>query len=204
MATVKLTIVSIQNDTGRAGAALFETTKMYYPQAVAAGTQFNHDVQGRTESVVVSETLTQIAALTGQAPYGTIANQLIAVFDAAGGKAVGSYGLLTPSGAAAILPSGAVVTKTYWRVVNSFTSGSSLAQIALGVPTDAVAGIKAALVISNAAFQVGTPNAAGIQDGAVANFMTKITADRQITAAVSVEALTAGKLVLVIDFFVPN
>lgn len=113
-----------------------------------------------------------------------------ATFDATGGKAIGAHGL------GVTLPDNAIVTRSWYEVLETFTSEDDSATIALGVPTDGAAGIKAAVAISNGANPWDAGNVEGIQTGTAANFLTKLTAARELTATVAVQALTAGKLIL--------
>lgn len=98
------------------------------------------------------------------------------------------------------LPSNARVTRTYYEVTTAFTSGGS-ATIALNIPTDDAAGLLAATAIGTA----GTAGAHdGIQDGAAANFSELTTAVRVPTMSVGTADLTAGALVLVLEYEVFN
>lgn len=104
-----------------------------------------------------------------------------------------------------ILPDNAVVTRAYLEVLTTFTSASDAATVSLDIVSDDVAGLVAAIAISD-----GTnPWDAGfhecIQDGAAANFSTKTTAERaiQITVAGG-EDLTAGKMVIWLEYVVSD
>jgi len=109
-------------------------------------------------------------------------------WDATGGKAIGSYAF-GPS-----LPDNAIVIKAFYRVLTTFTSAGDLATIALGVQSDAAAGIKVAVAINNGANPWDAGNHDAIPDGAAANMVTQLTAARQFLATVAVEAITAGVL----------
>ena len=95
------------------------------------------------------------------------------------------------------LPIGAIITRCWWEVVDGFDSALSLAKLALGVEVDAAAGIKAATVVSNAAY-VAPGNQPGLPTGvSVSGFTTKTTlSGRRFVGTVSVEDLTVGRLVL--------
>lgn len=101
------------------------------------------------------------------------------------------------------IPDNARVTRSWYEVVTTFTDGASdTATISLGVETDDVAGIIAAVSIAT-----GTPWDAGlkdgIQDGAIGNFGEITTAEgRRLEAVVAVATLTAGLLVLVAEWAV--
>ena len=81
------------------------------------------------------------------------------------------------------------------------TTGTSggLATIAINIPTDDVAGLKAATAI--ATIGVAGPIAL-IQTGAVANFANITTAVRQPSITIAVAALTAMKFTLVLEYTV--
>lgn len=126
-------------------------------------------------------------------------------FDATGGKAIGTYTLNTIDKKTFRLPLNARVTRAYYEVQTTFTSATDAATISLGVPTDDVAGIKAAVAISNGANAWDAGLVEGIQTGTVANAGEKTTsATRSIQAIVAVEALTAGKFALVIEYVIFN
>lgn len=98
------------------------------------------------------------------------------------------------------LPPNAYVTKAWYEVLTTFTSAGDTATIALGVEVNDVAGIVAAVAIGT-----GTPwDAAApkdcIQDGTTAAFGVKTTGYRDIVADVAVQDLTAGLLVLYVEY----
>lgn len=111
-------------------------------------------------------------------------------FTAASGRAVATY----DSGV--VIPNNSYVVRSWYDVIDAFTSASSTAQVAIGIKTDDVDGIKAAAVVT-ADYTVGLHE--GIQDGTVANFSTKATGDRQVQFDVTVESLTGGRLNLFLE-----
>lgn len=112
-------------------------------------------------------------------------------------RAIGAHGL------GVLLPDNAVIVRSWYRVATTFTSATDAATIALGVPTDGSgAGIKAAVAISNGANPYDAGNVEGLQTGATSAFHVQLTAERELTATVAVEALTAGKLELFVDYVV--
>lgn len=119
-----------------------------------------------------------------------------ATFDATAGKSTAAHGL------GVTLPDNAIVTRAWYEVITTFTSAADTATIALGVPTDGAAGIKAAVAIGDGGNPWDAGNHDGIQDGAAANFLAKLTAARELTATVAVQALTAGKLILYCEYVV--
>lgn len=119
-----------------------------------------------------------------------------ATFDATAGKAIGSHGL------GVTLPDNAIITRSWYEVLTTFTSATDAGTIALSVPVNDVAGIKAAVAISNGANPWDAGIVEGIQDGTAAAFSVKTTAVRELTADVAVEALTAGVLVLFCEYVI--
>ena len=102
------------------------------------------------------------------------------------------------------LPDNAYVTKAWYEVTTTFTSGggADAATIGIGFNTDDAAGIFTATAISTGT----TWDAAGpidcIQDGAAANMGEQLTAARQVEFLVAVEDLTAGNLQLFVEYVV--
>lgn len=111
------------------------------------------------------------------------------------GKLMGTYNLDIE------LPIYAIVIRSWYDVVETFTSGTDAATIAIGIPTDDVAGIVAAIAISN-----GTPwdigYHEGIQTGTAATAGETLTAKRRLNITIAVENLTAGKLILFLEYVV--
>lgn len=113
------------------------------------------------------------------------------------------------------IPDNAIVEKVYVDVVTTFTSADDSATIALHLQS--AGDIVAAIAISDATnvwdagirgSKIGYPNlgADAAHDSAVevaalyAGSMLKMTAEREITATVAVQALTAGKLVVYVEY----
>lgn len=115
------------------------------------------------------------------------------VFTATGGKAIGTHGLgLT-------VPKGAMVTKAYYKVLTTFTSATDAATIALQVKSGN--DVVSAIAISNGAnpWDAGG-GVATIPTGSLSNEIDNDTADNEVSAVVATEALTAGKLVLWVEW----
>lgn len=149
-----------------------------------------HRIGVCTKAAASTDTVGE-ARLTPQASQLKIATL---VFDATGGKAVGTHTLLGPS-----LPSGAVIVHRDYYVITTFQSATDAGTIALGVTTQDDDCLKTAVAISNGAnpwdqgaFLPAPPAAALLA-----------TAERTFCAVVAVEALTAGKLVLNVGYHVP-
>lgn len=114
------------------------------------------------------------------------------------------------------IPSGAIIEKAFYIVNTTFTSATDAATIALHV--EGAGDLKAAIAISDAT-NVWDAGKRGCLPGNFAldgNALTAIamaaakassyiatTAEREITATVAVEALTAGELTLYVDYYIP-
>lgn len=121
-----------------------------------------------------------------------------ATFDATAGKAIASHGL------GVTLPDNAIIVRSWYEVITTFVSTTDAGTIALGLPVDDVAGIKAAVAISDGADPWDAGIVEGIQTGAASAFSVKTTATRELTADVAVEALTAGVAVLFCEYVISS
>jgi predicted RecA/RadA family phage recombinase len=119
---------------------------------------------------------------------GTVTVEFVAVLSAVGGKAIGAHAF-GPE-----FPIGARVVGTWINTTATFTSATDAATIAIGWPTDDASGVDVAIAISDAS----NPWDAGfrLSDTTHAAPSPRITARRQLTAVVAVEALTAGETVI--------
>lgn len=117
------------------------------------------------------------------------------------------------------IPDNAVITRAWYDVVTTFTSANDSATIALHV--QGANDLVAAIAISDASnvwdagihgTLIGYPNlgADAAHDSALevaalfAGVMLKTTAERQLTATVAVQALTAGKLNLYVEYVISD
>ena len=102
------------------------------------------------------------------------------------------------------LPIGAQILTAYVKVDTTFTSATDAATVGLGIPTDDVAGIKAATAISAAGdyWDASGKVKATIQDGTAAAASEITTAERAVVIinTHATEATTAGALKLVIHY----
>ena len=114
-----------------------------------------------------------------------------ATFDATGGKAIGTHYL------GVTIPDNSVLVRAYYDVVTTFTSATDAGTIALACLADD--DILAAVAISDGGNPYDAGLQEGIQDGTMANAV-KLTSDKQLYVKVAVEALTAGKLVLFVEY----
>ncbi len=133
-----------------------------------------------------------------------------ATFDATSGKAIATHKLDI------FIPSGAIIVNAYYNVRTTFTSATDAATIALSA--EGAGDLKAAIAIStagdvwDAALHGCLPGsyaeATVAGDTAILDAARKAgsyvltTAVRQVTAAVAVEALTAGVLDLYIEYVI--
>lgn len=115
------------------------------------------------------------------------------VFDASSGKAIGAHGLgLT-------IPKNSYVRKAFYKVITTFTDGASdTATIALKVVSANDLTTATAISAGGDIWDAGGLVACTPTD-ALSNEIS-VTADSEVTATVAVAALTAGKLVLWVEY----
>jgi hypothetical protein len=205
---IELTVTKRDRVTINSVKMIFDTQLMMDLQAEGTGASFlgavgsRHNVESQV-SYHVSDSYASIKATLNAA--SALANavgfqrEVWGVFDAgiAANKTVAAHPLLDPvTGLQIVLPIKAIITEALLLVETAFTSGTSMATISLGCAVDAVAGLKAATLVSNAAYQGTAPVkfTALIPVETAASSITPLTAARTIDATVAVEALTAGKL----------
>ena len=136
-----------------------------------------------------------------------------AVFDPSADTALrptGTYGL------GVYIPDNAIITKVWYDVVTTFTTASADAGT-LAITIQSAGDAVAAIAVSDAsnvwdagihASLIGFPNlgADSAHDSALevaalfAGTMLKMTAEREITVAVATQALTAGKMVIYVEY----
>lgn len=163
----------------------------------------NFDKNGTPLNTILDTMQTAIetaqAAAIGSAADGLMAVKVArATYDfAVDGGAISSIGL------GVTLPDNAIVTRTYIQVITTLESSTDAATIALTIPTDDVAGLRAATAInSGTSWDAGFKD--GVQDGVIANFSEQCTAEREITATIAVEAVTAGKFIVFCEYIVSD
>jgi hypothetical protein len=141
------------------------------------------------------------SAVTLASPSGT--QTYVGVYDPSANtsqRAIGSHNFLDSNGNALILPDNTRVWDGYYEVVTTFTSATDAGTISLDIATDDVAGIFAATAISSGTTWDAAAPKAIIQVGTIAAISEKTNsaAGRAVQATVAVEALTAGKVYLVL------
>ncbi len=116
--------------------------------------------------------------------------------DTAAHRTIAAHGLVLT------VPAGAIVTNAFYVVSNTFTSATDAATIALKV--EAAGDVVAAAAISTGTtWDASTP----VQGLPVASDLTKAivtTIDREVTATVAVEVLTAGRMCVFVEWVYVN
>jgi hypothetical protein len=140
----------------------------------------------------------------------------VATFDPSGNT---SHRTTAAHGLGVYLPDNAIVLRAWYDVVTTLTSATDAATIALKV--QGANDLVSALAISDAsniwdagahgclplAPNLGADAAHDTQLEVVALFAAlqiKLTAERELTATVAVEALTAGKLILYVEYVISD
>lgn len=139
-----------------------------------------------------------------------------AIFDTAATDSSGAANTtIAAHGLGVYLPTKAVITNAWIDVITTFTSATDAATIAIKVQN--ANDIRAAIAISDASNVwdagiggtiVGTPSLDGNARTAIAGgaanaaAMIKLTAERELTATVAVEALTAGKAIVYVEYYI--
>lgn len=147
-----------------------------------------------------------VAQSTATAIYDTSLNDSAGVSN----KTIAAHGL------GVYIPTKAIITNAFYEVLTTFTSATDAATIALSAQS--AGDLKAAIAISNAS-NVWDAGVAGCLPGSYAErtvagdtaildaaskaaSYVKCTAERELTATVAVEALTAGKLILFVEYYI--
>ena len=97
------------------------------------------------------------------------------------------------------LPDNAIIKRAYYDVVTTFTSATDAATVALHA--ESADDILAAVAISAGGNALDAGLHEGIEDGTMANAV-KTSAVRALTLTIAVEAVTAGKLVLFVEYVI--
>ena len=201
---INLTVTKIGNTTVNRLTQGFQIANIGRVITFETGSSFFYKDISRSYYVTVAETVAQVAALTGSVDLipSSLAKRVVLLFDATGGKAIATYHLTQLNGESFQLPDNARITSADYEVQTTFTSAGDSATISLGISTDDVAGLVAAVAIST-----GTPWDAGVHDGiqtATASTLSEKTtaATRYVDAVVGTTALTAGKLSVIVDYVI--
>ena len=152
----------------------------------------------------------------------TVTKLLTAEFDTAGNDSAGvSNKTIAAHGLGVYLPDNAVIMRAWYDVVTTFTSATDAGTIAIKAQTadDLVAaiaisdasnvydaGLHGTLTAGTTTLSEAGPNTRTAIVNAtdiVAGFI-KLTAEREIICTVAVEALTAGKLVVFVEYTISD
>lgn len=111
----------------------------------------------------------------------------------------GAIGTITLRGGS--LPDNAIICNAWYEVTTTYTSATDAATIALGIVTNDATGIEGATAISAMGdiWDAGLHNT-DVDASTASTYTTKTTAQRNLIMTVAVEALTAGALVLHVDY----
>jgi hypothetical protein len=131
-------------------------------------------------------------------PGNNVCEVAVATFDPSANAAQRT---IATHGLGVFLPANAVITRSWYDVVTTFTSATDAATIALQAET--ANDVKAAIAISNGANAWDAGRVEGVSTGTTAN-MRKTTTERQLSAVVANEALTAGKLNLYVEYVISD
>lgn len=177
---------------------LFDPSKMEKIRVNGAGTAISFLYEGEGyESTSFTSVASLQTAINLAAPSGT--QTYIGILDASAGSSIGAHDLLDVNGNSLVLPDNTRVWDAYYEVVTTFTSATDAGTISLGVATDDVAGIKAAVAISTGTTYDAAAPKALIQDGTITNVGEKTTGSRAVQFTVAIEALTAGKMYVFLE-----
>lgn len=118
-------------------------------------------------------------------------------------------------GTGVYLPDNAIVTSCFYDVLTTFTSATDAATIALSI--EGADDLRAAVAISNGAnpwdagltgalpgnfaLDGGVLTAIAMMDARAGSFV-KLSAEKELTATVAVEALTAGKMIIYLEYVI--
>ncbi len=170
----------------------------------STGIEFRYGSEGGVPVEFESTSYTSLSALAAavnsNAPAGAFA--LVGVFDPSANatqRGVGAHNLLDVNGNALVLPDNSRVWDGYYEVITTFASPTAdAATLSIGIPTDDAAGIFAATAISTGTTWDAAAPKAIIQVGTIAAISEKTTAARNVVVTIAEEAVTAGKLYVVL------
>lgn len=150
----------------------------------------------------------------------TVKKVLTATFDTAGTDSSGvSNKTVAAHGTGVYLPDNAIITKVWFDVVTTFTSSTDAATVAIHAATAgdllAAVAISAAGNVLDAGIHHGIPGAPTLgadaaHDTAVevaalmAATFIKLSAEKEIICTVAEEALTAGKMVIFVEYMISD
>jgi hypothetical protein len=177
-----------------------------------AGTIENHDIGIAAPEFIVKNK----SGVTRTKRAGTVVRELaVATFDpsaTSGERTIAAHGL------GVYIPTKAIITRVWVDVVTTFTSATDAGTIALHL--QAANDVVSAIAISDASnvwdagirgSKIGVPALADtatetalVVNALFAASMLKLTAVRELTATVAVEALTAGKANIFVEYVISD
>lgn len=140
-----------------------------------------------------------------------------AIFDTAGLDSAGvANTTIAAHGLGVFIPTGAVITDAFIDVKTTFTSATDAATIAGKVQStgDVIAGIAISdasnvwdaglhgSILGSSAERTVAGDTAILAAASLAASRIKLTAEREIIATVAVEALTAGKMAIFVEYYI--
>lgn len=202
---MNLALLTIAKESGNAVtpnfSSIFDSAKMFEIKQVGTAVNFKYrynigsDLKDYTTTAL---TLAQLQNLFNtNAPSGAL--DVVLVFDPSANtdeRTIAPHDLKDTNGNVFVVPDNTRVWDGYYEVVTTFTSATDAATISLGIPSDDVAGIKAATAISVGTTWDAAAPVAIIQVGTIAAISEKTTAARTIQATVAAEVLLTGKFYL--------
>jgi hypothetical protein len=198
---INLTVTKYDGDTANYGQDFYPPDmKNIKLNATSTGISFSYE--GHTYESTSYTSLSAFAAAVNTSAISGI-TAVVGVYDPSANttqRATGAHNLLDVNGNAIVLPDNTRVWDGYYEVITTFTSPTTDdATLSIGIPTDDAAGIVAAVAIDDGGnpWDAGAPKAI-IQVGTIAAISEKTTAARNVVVTVGVEAVTAGKMYVVL------
>ena len=100
-----------------------------------------------------------------------------------------------------IIPVNAIVTRVFYQVKTTFTSATDAAEVGLQIDGASPVALKASTAISAGGNVWDAGIHEGAQTGTAAN-MSAVTESGQIQLTIATEVLTAGKLVVIVEYVI--
>jgi hypothetical protein len=102
----------------------------------------------------------------------------------------------------ALLPANARVTRVWYEVLQALDSATDASSIGISIPVDDVNGLLAPISINDDSNPWNLGARVGIQNGLLINISNKTTAKRNVQLSIAGEAITAGRIVVFIEYMV--
>ena len=172
----------------RTGDAVVLSTDGVLPTGLSAATAYY--------AIYVNASTFKLATTRANALSGTAINITAA---AGGGNHTLKKNVFGQIPLGVSIPDNAIVTRTYYQVLTTFTDGDTDAAT-IGLQLQSAGDITTAVAISaeGDVWDGGSP-VAGSQDNAIGNFL-KLTAERALLMPVAVAPITAGKIDVFVEY----